>query len=119
MKKIITKAISLVSAIALTASLCAGCGKKGGNAGGDKAKVKDLGGLEITFTAMDKGWFIPAENADNYDEVMAFKEDVEKLFNCKINFFQSCCLKKTYSYTLFYFINAFAHTCKNPVANFF
>jgi|GEM_PF-2274458 predicted protein (fragment) len=86
MKKIITKAISLVSAIALTASLCAGCGKKGGNAGGDKAKVKDLGGLEITFTAMDKGWFIPAENADNYDEVMAFKEDVEKLFNCKINF---------------------------------
>lgn len=35
---------------------------------------------------MDKGWFIPAENADNYDEVMAFKEDVEKLFNCKINF---------------------------------
>lgn len=42
--------------------------------------------MEITFTAMDKGWFIPAENADNYDEVMAFKEDVEKLFNCKINF---------------------------------
>ena len=74
MKKIITKAISLVSAIALTASLCAGCGKKGGNAGGDKAKVKDLGGLEITFTAMDKGWFIPAENADNYDEVMALKK---------------------------------------------
>ena len=81
------RSAALLSVLLMMVGIVSGCGKKPSESGsGDKDIVADLGGKEIIFTSMDKGWFLPTEESENYEAVQELVEEIEQKFNCKLTF---------------------------------
>ena len=75
--------LTLVTALFMTTLLC-GCGDNAGdNPGGKQEVIADLNGLTITFSG--SAFYLPEdENSEEYEEMVNFKAEVERLLNCKI-----------------------------------
>lgn len=52
----------------------------------EESGYPDLQQKEIVFAGLPGFWMPEDENAENYDEMAAFKEEVETLFNCRLRF---------------------------------
>lgn len=75
--------LALVTVLFMTTLLCGCSNNTGNNSGGEQGTIADLKELTITFSG--SAFYMPEdENSEEYEEMVNFKAEVERLFNCKI-----------------------------------